>query len=294
MLTAEDIKPIISKSLNLEIDSLLETIEIKDSVGREVIDCKYSVGDRVKQCVLKAYHKGCDDDSKLGGAGLVRKNLLASRELAIQSIRIPKVFGIHLAEDLSCILMEKLEQIRWALENRIEAAKLLAQLHNISLDSLSDNLRQLIRDSKPNRDRGRLGVIGRSKFLDAKIPQWRTQYPKLSGSVIRIEAGNEPVSSMKTLVHGDYFSVNLIPTINGLYVIDWDLLAFGDPMWDLGFLVGADEGVDREEYEKVVQVYKRTRSVDKQVLRWQVECWETLRDLIKLMTEYRSQLESVQ
>lgn len=291
MLTTESIKTILSKSLDLEIDSLLETYEIKNNVGREVIDCKYSVAGRIEQCVLKAYHKGCDDDSELGVVRVASKNFLASRDLNVRSIKIPKVFGIQLSDEISCILMEKLDQTQWVPENRIEAAEILARLHNVSLDSLSDNLQQLIQDSKPNRDRGRLGVTGRGKYLDAKFPGWRKRYPELSRNTDKIAGSVEPFSSMKTLVHGDYFSVNLIPTADGLYVIDWDLLALGDPMWDLGFLVGADNGVDREEFEEVVQIYKRTRSVVEQVLRWQVECWNTLRELIKLMKKYGNQKE---
>ncbi len=288
MLTTENVKTLISKSLGLEIDSLLEIHEIRDRAGREIIDCLNRVGSEAEKCILKVYHKDCDDDSELGVFKLAKKTHLASRNLAVYSIKIPKVFGSYMSNDFSCVVMERLQQTHWEPGTRVEAAGILARLHSISLETLSDELQGLIRDSKPNRDRGRLGVIGRSKYLDKKYPQWRGRHLRLSKSVDRIIKSVEPVSSMTTLVHGDYFSVNLISTADGLYVIDWDLLALGDPMWDLGFLVGADEGLTEKESEEVIQAYRQTRPIDADVLHWQMECWRTLRGLIKLMDEYRN------
>ena len=100
--------------------------------------------------------------------------------------------------------------------------------------------------------KNRLGVIGLSNYLDRIHRHWRTQNPGLSKRVKEITEGIEPVSSMITLVHGDYFSDNLIPTLDGLYVIDWDLLALGDPMWDLGLLVGADSRIIEKEIEDTI------------------------------------------
>ncbi len=110
----------------------------------------------------------------------------------------------------------------------------------------------------------------------------------MSKSVTRIAESVEPVSSMSTLVHGDYFSVNLIPTVEGIFVIDWDLLALGDPMWDLGFLVGADRGIGKKETDEIKKAYRRSRPIDEDVLRWQMECWKSLLKLIQLMNEYRN------
>lgn len=288
MLTIENIKTLISKCLGQEIGYFLETHEIRDRSGREVIDCAYQIGSETELCILKVYHRGCDDDSELGVFKLAMKSHLASRDLAVHSIKIPKVYGSCLSDDISCTVMEKLEQMRWEPGTRVKAAEILSRLHNVPLESLSNEFQELIRDSKPNRDRGRLGVIGRYKYLDKKYPGWRERHPKLSESIEGIIESVEPVSSMTTLVHGDYFSVNLIPTADGLYVIDWDLLALGDPMWDLGFLVGADDGLAEREIEEVIQAYGQTRPIDEEVLHWQLECWKTLQKLIKLMDEYRN------
>jgi len=286
LLTIDNVYNFISRSLDLAIHSILEVREIRDSSGREVLDCLYRVGDSTERRVLKVYHKGFDDDSELGVVNVARKVHLTSVELAARSIKIPRVFGSYLSDDIACIVMEKLEQTKWNADTRVAAAKILARLHNVSLDSLSSNFQRLIRDSKPNKDRGRLGVIGRSNFLDKNHPQWRERYPELSKRVTEIAESFEPVSSMITLVHGDYFSDNLIPTLDGLYVIDWDLLALGDPMWDLGLLVGADSGISEKEIENVIRAYRRIRSIDEDVLCWQMACWKSLLELIKLMREY--------
>lgn len=290
MLTVEKARYFISNSLGLEINSVVELIEIKDKVGREVLDCLYRVGDSTERRILKVYHKGFDDDSELGVVNVARKVHLASVELAAHSIKMPRVFGSYLSDEISCIVMEKLEQVEWDVGTRVEAAVILARLHNIYLDSLSGDFQKLIYNSKPNKDRGRLGVIGHSHFLDKNHPYWRKEYPDLSKSVTEIAESVEPVSSMTTLVHGDYFSVNLIPTLDSLYIIDWDLLALGDPMWDLGMLVGADAGISDKEIDDVIRAYQHTRPIDEDVLSWQIACWKSLLKLIQLMREYKTYL----
>ena len=287
MLAPESVRDCISRCLGLEIHSILEIRELRDRSGREVLDCRYRVGTATERSILKAYHKGFDDDSELGVANVARKAHLSSLELAASSIRIPKVLDSYLSEDFACVLMERLEQTQWEDRTRVAAAEILARLHSLPLNSLSNDLQKLITDSKPNRDRGRLGVMARSQFLDRNYPGWREQYPDLSRSATAIVRDAEPVSPMVTLVHGDFFSVNLIPTVDGLFVIDWDLLALGDPMWDLGFLVGADAGVTDKETEEVISAYQRTRPIDEDVLGWQMSCWRCLLGLMKLMREYR-------
>jgi aminoglycoside phosphotransferase (APT) family kinase protein len=56
----------------------------------------------------------------------------------------------------------------------------------------------------------------------------------------RTTGGDAPTSKRKTLVHGDYFSANILSVRDGLKIIDWETFGWGDPMWDLGFLIGAD------------------------------------------------------
>jgi fructosamine-3-kinase len=286
MLTPEIARYYISGCLGLEVHSVLEMRELRNRSGREVLDCTYQVGGITERHILKVYHQGFDDDSESGVINVARKAQLSSLELAARAIRIPKVFGSYLSEDLACILMERLEETGWEAETRVAAAGILARLHNVPLDSLSKDFQKLITDSKPNRDRGRPGVVARSQFLDKIHSGWRTRYPELSRNVTAIVESAEPLSSMTTLVHGDYFSVNLIPTVNSLYVIDWDLLAMGDPMWDLGFLLGADSGVSEEEIQATIRAYQRTRPIDEDALRWQMTCWRSLLELGKVIREH--------
>ena len=124
MLTTENVTTLISKCLGLEIDSILETREIRDRSGREIIDCLYQVGNGAERCILKAYHKGCDDDTELGVFKLARKTHLTSRDLAVYSINIPKVYGSYLSYDISCIVMENLEQTQWELDTRTSASSI--------------------------------------------------------------------------------------------------------------------------------------------------------------------------
>ena len=286
MLSQESVHTYISKCLGTGVHSILEIRELRDRSDGKVLDCRYKVDEVIERRVLKVYFKGFDEDYELGAAGVARKTQLASLELAAHPVRIPKVFGSYLSDDMACVLMERLEQTKWEAGTRVAASEILARLHNLPLSSLSDDLQRLIRDSRPNRDRIRLGVIGRSKRLDNEHPGWRAEYPELSQRASKIVEDAEPLSSMKTLVHGDYFSVNLIPTAEGLYVIDWDLLALGDPMWDLGFLVGADSGISEQEIEAVIRAYRRTRPIDEKVLSWHAECWSVFFELRKVIKKY--------
>ena len=56
-------------------------------------------------------------------------------------------------------------------------------------------------------------------------------------------------------------------------MFDWDLLALGDPMWDLGFLLEADRNVGEREAEDVINAYQSVRPLDGARLGWQRECW---------------------
>ena len=74
------------------------------------------------------------------------------------------------------------------------------------------------------------------------------------------------------MVHGDFFSVNLLAVGDGVVVIDWDLLSLGDPMWDLAFLVGADRDLDTTLIDRVLDAYGR-EAIDETSLLWHRECW---------------------
>jgi aminoglycoside phosphotransferase (APT) family kinase protein len=103
-----------------------------------------------------------------------------------------------------------------------------------------------------------------------------------------LESG-EPRSDMRTLVHGDFFSANLLPGSDGLSIIDWEMLALGDPMWDLGFLIGADRGLPSREVDRVIATYGSQRPVDRPVLLWHKKCWDAywgLKDLARQMRSF--------
>ena len=179
-------------------------------------------------------------------------------------------------------MTEKLERIEWDIQTRLTAARILGQLHSISVSELSSEFKGLTKKSRPNRDRIRNGVVMSNKHLTEKFPEWRVDYPQIFQETREITENAEPRSSMEALVHGDYFSKNIIPTRDGIYIIDWDLLALGDPMWDLGFLIGTDPDVEHDEAEAVIAEYRRYCQIDEKVLSWHRKCWRAFWELIKI------------
>ena len=57
------------------------------------------------------------------------------------------------------------------------------------------------------------------------------------------------------MVHGDYFSANLLPKPEGICVLDCETFAWGDPMPYLGFLIGTDLGQLVNELASTVAAY---------------------------------------
>ena len=278
----------LSKSLGTDIQSVLEVNEIRYQFGREIVDCIFKTGDRVEQRILKLYHKDAEDTSGIGIQNIARKNHLASIELAPCSINIPKVYGSYFSDDIACVVMEKLKKIERDPKTRVESASILSRLHNIPLDSLSHEFQSLIIDSKPDKDRGRIGLINLCQILDKNHPQWKIEYPGLSEKVKDLVQEIVPLSSMRTLTHGDYFLENLIPTLNGLCIINWDILALGDPMFDLGMLIGSDERISKKGINSIIREYRRTRSIDEEVLSWHINCWRYTLPLFRLMLKYKA------
>jgi fructosamine-3-kinase len=207
-------------------------------------------GCRVWQCdlggetvVVKLYCLGFDDYSRLGPVETARKHALALSELPRFGVPTPRLLGFAADGDEAALATEWLSTAPFTPGHRIEAARILARIHMVQLSDLSPDLADLIVRSTPNR--GRVG-----------------------------EAPDEPPLREIALQHGDYFSVNLAATADGLRVLDWDLLALGDPMWDLGFLLAADKGVKEEDASAVIAAYRDLRPVDEQRLAWQRRCWE--------------------
>jgi len=77
------------------------------------------------------------------------------------------------------------------------------------------------------------------------------------GGVVRLGTVGAPRSQGKTIVHGDHFWKNLLLTSDGLRVIDWEAFGRGDPMWDLGFLIGVDRDLPEDEVESTLSEYAR-------------------------------------
>ena len=230
----------LARCLGSEAISLESAHEIGRGSGCRVWECDLA-GEMV---VLKLYSPGFDDYSRLGAVDTARKHALALSELPRFAVPTPRSLGLAAERDEAALLMERLVAVPFTPAHRIEAARILARLHRVQLSDLSPELAELVARSTPNR--GRIG-----------------------------EAPDEPLLREITLQHGDYFSVNLAATVGGLRVLDWDLLARGDPMWDLGFLLAADKGVDEEEAAAVIPAYREFRPIDDKRLAWQRRCWET-------------------
>ena len=75
------------------------------------------------------------------------------------------------------------------------------------------------------------------------------------------------------MVHGDYFSKNILPASNGLYIIDWETLGWGDPMWDLDFLIGADRDLTNSEIKATIAEYEKHAPVNREHLIWHQNRW---------------------
>ena len=203
--------------------------------------------------VLKMYSPGFDDYSRLGPLDTARKHALALEELPHFGVPTPRCLGFAAERDEAALVMQRLATVPLTPARRVEAARTLARLHMVHPSDLSPELADLIARSRPNR--GRVG-----------------------------ETPAEPPLREITLQHGDCFSVNLAATRDRLHVLDWDLLALGDPMWDLGFLVGADRNLPEDEVEAVTSAYGQTRPVAWGRLDWHRRCWKRYwgrRDLLR-------------
>jgi 5-methylthioribose kinase len=279
----ESIESHLKKCLDTDGVIVVKAEPVKSGSGCDVIDCSVSVDGKPSEGILKIYHEGYDDYSEIGVMRTARKNILAAKELNTGVIHIPRIIGYYLAEQTPAILYERLLTSEWKPGTRIKAAKALGQFHNIALKGLSNDLQKDITDSKPNKDRIRNGVLHFPETLDEKTPEWRNMYPELSQDADELKNTKEPVSAMKTLVHGDFFSMNILPVEDRIYIIDWDLLALGDPMWDLGFLVGTEKYIEQTQADAVIKEYGKYREIDDKVLTWHIKCWKTyfkLRDLL--------------
>jgi aminoglycoside phosphotransferase (APT) family kinase protein len=219
--------------------------------------------------VAKHYRPGFDDYSLLSPLGTAAKVVAAARHLPERGVPIPPVIEVVEAGDDALVASERIVPEPFGGSHRIAAARILRRLHDIAPASLPPDLREPVMRSRRNRGRIRIGVEQAADALAARDPTWGDD--PLANRVARmIEAGEPP--SADRLIHGDYFSANLLASGDRVFVVDWDLLSVGDPMWDLAFLVGADRDLDGGLIDRVLDAYGR-EAIDEASLAWHVECW---------------------
>jgi aminoglycoside phosphotransferase (APT) family kinase protein len=140
--------------------------------------------------------------------------------------------GCAIWGERAAIPSAKVVRAQWGGDTRLEAARILAELHKVKFGDLSDELATLIARSYPNRGRVFRGVAGDVwpvQGLEDEMPDWRSRHPELAREVQKLLSAGEPTARRQTLVHGDYFSANLLLGPEGLRAIDWEMAALGDP-----------------------------------------------------------------
>ena len=169
------------------------------------------------------------------------KCFLAMSELPALGIPTPMVLGYTVARGEAALLCERVARSEWISGTRAAAARILTRLHNLPESHLSRRLQELVSLSDP------------------------LEY--------RTTGGRAPRGRDKRLVHGDYFSKNILLVAGDLCVIDWETFGWGDPMWDLGFLIGADRNLTDEEVELVIAEYGSSATIDRHGLMWHKHRW---------------------
>ena len=224
--------------------------KLKDAPGREVWDVAFCFEGRNRRAALLVF-KPCEPDAvntSLGPSDTADKCRMAMSELRLHGIRTPSVIGSCTISGESAILSSWVASTKWSPEARIEAAQVLGRLHALDARQLSPGLQVLLDSSDPRE--------------------------------CRTTGGEAPSSGMRALVHGDFFSKNILPTdVDGsICVIDWETFGWGDPMWDLGFLLGADRSVSTQEADSVIAAYSGLRPVDNDCLQWHRDHWRQMWD----------------
>ena len=210
---------------------------------REVWACEFEVEGIATAAILTIFKAGSFQsvNTSLPPGPTAQKCALAMIELPALGIPAPRVLGHAVGTEAAAVVTERVVPVAWTPRVRIQAASVLARIHTLKEDALSEPLRELARISNPRET--------------------------------RTTGGLGPKAPVRTLVHGDYFSANLLPVEDGLCVIDWETFGWGDPMWDLGFLIGADPGLPDGEVEAVIAQYGSSAPVDRGRLMWHRRRW---------------------
>jgi len=210
---------------------------------REVWDCELEVDGERSSLILNLFHPGDLEsvNTSLPPAQAARLCFLAQNELPARGIPTPAPLGMALHKGSAALATRKVEARQWGQKVRLEAARILARLHRLDPHRLSGELQELLRVSDPRMH--------------------------------RTTGGMAPPSSTRTLVHGDYFSKNILMAEDGLRVIDWETFGWGDPMWDLGFLIGADRDLSADAMESTLSAYAESAPIDRRALEWHRKRW---------------------
>jgi hypothetical protein len=231
------------KCLNGRTITSGQFLNIKNSDEREVWDCVFLADGVHSEAILSIFKPGSQEtvNTNLPPKEAAEKCALAMQELMAFGINTPCVLGRTEVEDHAGLLCEKKNIRAWDPGDRVAAARILARLHQLPPDNLSERLQDLVKISDPRE--------------------------------YRITGGLAPKPEWKTLVHGDYFSLNILPTSAGLSIIDWETFGWGDPMWDLGFLIGADRDLPEEEIWRTIKEYEKIAPVNRRQLLWHQNRW---------------------
>ena len=216
---------------------------LRQGIEREVWDCRCQTDPGQLDAILVVFRPGSLEavNTNLPPELASEKCFLAMAELPALGIPTPVALGWAVASGDAAVLYEKVDRTEWGSGTRVIAAGVLARLHNLLETRLSRRLQELVRLSDPREHRTTGGRAPRGKRI--------------------------------TLVHGDYFSKNILPVAGGLCIVDWETFALGDPMWDLAFLIGADRGLTDEGVEAVIAEYASFATVDRARLMWHKQEW---------------------
>lgn len=233
----------LAECLRQECVRLTTARNLRMGSEREVWECTLEVNGDHSAAILTIFKPGSLEsvNTSLPPDPAARKCALAMTELSALGIPTPRVLGYAAGGSEAAVACERIERTDWTPDVRIQAARVLARIHSLRASFLSEPLQELARISDPR--------------------EYRTT------------GGHAPLPEAKTLVHGDYFSANILPVTGGLRVIDWETFGWGDPMWDLGFLIGADRGLTDDEVEAVITGYESGAAVDRHRLSWHKRWW---------------------
>jgi len=198
----------------------------------------------------------------LPATDLVRKNTLVADQIAPAfDIRVPRVLAALDADGFVGLVLEDAGPTGRADPER--AALYARRLHNAH--HISPELRSLMDRTRPNRLRVLRGVRTMAESFRSqggRVPPWIEQ----------LAAEREPSPEQAVAIHGDYHQRNLASSGGDVVVLDWDLLGWGDPMWDLAYLVAAARATDADKH-RAFAGYGRLTPAERARLTWHLSSW---------------------